>query len=91
MSSFAALIEERIALGQQLFHDPRLSADNSIACASCHQTEAALSDNRTKSIGIRERNLRTPIISDAAISTHQSMAEQSFFEGPQKNSRTPIV
>jgi cytochrome c peroxidase len=46
------LIAERVELGRQLFHDPRLSADDSIACASCHQTEAALSDNRTKSIGI---------------------------------------
>ena len=46
------LIAERVELGRQLFHDPRLSADNSLACASCHQAQAALSDPRGKSVGI---------------------------------------
>jgi cytochrome c peroxidase len=26
----------RVALGKQLFFDPRLSGDNSVSCASCH-------------------------------------------------------
>ncbi len=30
------LIEERIGLGRRLFHETALSADGSIACASCH-------------------------------------------------------
>ena len=29
----------KIELGRQLFFDPRLSADNSVSCASCHEPE----------------------------------------------------
>ncbi|MGJ8652929.1 MAG: MbnP family protein [Opitutaceae bacterium] len=46
------LITERVELGEKLFHDPVLSADNSISCASCHKEPHALSDNATQSIGI---------------------------------------
>ena len=31
-------------LGKQLFFDPRLSADNSMSCASCHQPDKGWSD-----------------------------------------------
>ena len=49
------LIEERIQLGRQLFHDPILSADATITCATCHTPEAAMSDNLTKSVGIHNQ------------------------------------
>ncbi len=32
---------ETFALGRRLFHDPKLSKDGSVACASCHQQFAA--------------------------------------------------
>lgn len=44
---------ERAALGRLLFFDPRLSADNTIACATCHVPERAWTDNRNVSLGIR--------------------------------------
>ena len=50
------LIEERVALGDQLFHETALSLDGTISCASCHQTAAALSDPRRFSIGIRAQS-----------------------------------
>ncbi|EKE69564.1 cytochrome-c peroxidase [Gallaecimonas xiamenensis] len=40
------------ALGQALFFDPRLSADGSLSCASCHQPEAAFADARRVSVGV---------------------------------------
>ncbi|GAB5559105.1 MAG: hypothetical protein SynsKO_07520 [Synoicihabitans sp.] len=40
------------ALGEKLFHDPRLSGDNSQSCVDCHQTRYALTDNATFSLGI---------------------------------------
>ncbi len=43
---------ERSALGKLLFHDPALSADGSIACASCHILERAGTDGRNRAIGI---------------------------------------
>lgn len=44
---------EKIALGQKLFFDGRLSADGSVACASCHNPERAFTDGRPTSVGIR--------------------------------------
>jgi len=38
------LSKEGVALGKMLFHDPRLSANHQISCASCHQPSLAFSD-----------------------------------------------
>ena len=46
------IIKERVELGRKLFHDPMLSLDNSISCASCHQESAAFSDPRRFSVGV---------------------------------------
>ena len=35
---------ETIALGRQLFYDVRLSKDNSLSCASCHNPKLAFTD-----------------------------------------------
>lgn len=44
----------KIALGRQLFHDARLSADNTISCSSCHQQKFAFSNAGNKvSTGIK--------------------------------------
>ncbi len=46
---------EKIALGQRLFFDGRLSADGTVACAICHDPTRAFTDGRAVSIGIRGR------------------------------------
>src|SRR5437016_8834991 len=46
---------EKIALGQKLFFDGRLSADGTVACASCHNPERAFTDGKPTSIGIHGR------------------------------------
>jgi cytochrome c peroxidase len=46
---------EKIALGQKLFFDGRLSADGSVACATCHDPARAFTDGRPVSIGIHGR------------------------------------
>jgi cytochrome c peroxidase len=46
---------EKIALGQKLFFDGRLSADGSVACATCHDPARAFTDGRPASIGIHGR------------------------------------
>lgn len=43
----------RVSLGARLFSDTRLSADYSIACASCHRFDLGGSDGRRVSIGIQ--------------------------------------
>jgi cytochrome c peroxidase len=46
---------EKIALGQKLFFDGRLSADGTVACATCHDPARAFTAGRPVSIGIRGR------------------------------------
>jgi cytochrome c peroxidase len=46
---------EKIALGQKLFFDGRLSADGTVACSTCHDPARAFSDGRPVSIGIHGR------------------------------------
>ncbi len=42
----------KVALGQSLFNDTRLSVDNTISCASCHGLETAGVDNKQYSEGV---------------------------------------
>ena len=44
--------EAKAALGFALFHDPRLSIDNTVSCASCHGLETAGVDNLQYSQGV---------------------------------------
>jgi cytochrome c peroxidase len=46
------LTRANVKLGRALFFDKRLSADQSLACASCHQPKLAFSDGRAIARGI---------------------------------------
>ena len=46
---------EKAALGYALFHDTRLSVDNTVSCASCHALETAGVDNHQYSTGVNEQ------------------------------------
>ncbi|HTK86988.1 MAG TPA: cytochrome c peroxidase [Nitrospiraceae bacterium] len=46
---------EKVELGKLLFFDPRLSADNTISCASCHMPQLAWTDGQQVSIGIHRQ------------------------------------
>jgi cytochrome c peroxidase len=46
---------EKIALGQKLFFEGRLSADGTVACATCHDPARAFTDGRPTSVGIHGR------------------------------------
>lgn len=48
---------EKIALGQQLFFDPRLSGDNTMSCASCHAPEKAFGDGLARAKGADGKEL----------------------------------
>jgi cytochrome c peroxidase len=43
----------KVALGSKLFHEKRMSADNTISCASCHALDKGGTDNLPKSPGIK--------------------------------------
>jgi cytochrome c peroxidase len=42
----------KVTLGQQLFHDPRLSKDDTVSCATCHGLGTGGVDNKARSIGV---------------------------------------
>lgn len=42
----------KVALGQRLFHDARLSKDNTVSCATCHNLGTGGVDNRARSVGV---------------------------------------
>ena len=44
-----------VELGRKLFHERRLSRNNSISCASCHQEKHAFADPRQFSLGVDQK------------------------------------
>lgn len=58
----------KVALGDLLFHDKRLSADNSISCASCHDLATNGSDSNAASIGVggAEGPIKAPTVYNTA-------------------------
>lgn len=60
----------KLALGEQLFHEPLLSLSKQIACATCHEPELGWADGRKTSFGHnRQRGTRNaPSIENVAFS-----------------------
>lgn len=46
---------DKVALGEKLFFDGRLSADGTVACASCHHPDDGFTDRRATSEGIKKQ------------------------------------
>jgi cytochrome c peroxidase len=65
---------DKVALGELLFNDTRLSLNNKIACATCHQLEAGGDDNQK--IGIAHDNglhvINTPTIFNSRYNFRQN-------------------
>ncbi len=61
------LTTARVALGRRLFHEPALSRDGTVSCASCHQAAAGFADPRRTSVGVAGR-----------IGTRQAMPLQNL-------------
>jgi cytochrome c peroxidase len=47
-----ALNQEKVALGNRLYHDTRLSGDNTVSCATCHDLAKGGTDQTPTSTGI---------------------------------------
>jgi cytochrome c peroxidase len=48
--------DAKVALGKQLYFDERLSADNTISCATCHDPEMAWANHNPVDVGIKGRS-----------------------------------
>lgn len=44
---------QKVELGGRLFHDPMLSADGTVSCATCHPLERGGADGLARSFGVR--------------------------------------
>lgn len=84
--------ESKAALGRLLYHDTRLSVDNTISCASCHGLETAGVDNKPFSEGVegKKGGVNAPTVYNAAYNFVQfwdgrasTLAEQAA--GPPLN------
>jgi len=82
----------KAALGNRLYHDTRLSGDNTISCASCHALDKGGTDNARVSTGIRGQlgGINAPTTYNAAFQIKQfwdgraaTLAEQAG--GPPLN------
>ena len=64
LPQWVKLDAEKVALGNKLFHDTRLSGDNTVACASCHALTRGGVDGRPHSIGIHgaEGGINAPTV-----------------------------
>ncbi|MCP3099775.1 cytochrome-c peroxidase [Myxococcus sp. K15C18031901] len=49
----AAPTPEKVALGEKLFNDKRLSLDDSVSCATCHDPNKGFTDGKTVSEGVK--------------------------------------
>lgn len=59
--------EEKVELGKMLFFDPRLSGDNKMSCATCHNPELGFSDGLPRANGAQgELGRNSPTIWNAA-------------------------
>jgi len=64
-----ATLAPRVELGKKLFFDPRLSADGTVSCATCHRPALYGTDALPKSIGVEHRMSarNAPTVLNAAL------------------------
>ncbi len=53
LRTLEGLDADKIALGDRLFHDSRLSSDNTISCASCHALATNGADSLPRAVGVK--------------------------------------
>ena len=65
--------EKKAALGERLFHEPRLSKDDSTSCASCHDLALGGDDGRKVSVGIGDQagTINAPTVYNAGFNFKQ--------------------
>ena len=75
------LDERKVELGRRLYHDKRLSTDDTISCASCHELSKGGTDQRRFSLGVRnqEGDINAPTVFNAVFNIAQ------FWDGRAKD------
>ena len=73
--------DDKITLGKQLFFDGRLSADNKVACATCHDPAKGFSNGEQFATGVegKKGGRNSPTVINAALQQFQ------FWDGRAKS------
>jgi len=73
ISGLQNLSKDKVSLGEMLFHEPRLSSNNSISCAHCHNLAAGGGDSRPGSIGVNggQGDVNSPTVFNAVLNFSQ--------------------
>jgi cytochrome c peroxidase len=73
--------DKKAALGEKLYNDKRLSADNTISCASCHDLKKGGTDRLATSTGIKGQ--KGPINSPTVYNSASNFVQ--FWDGRARN------
>ncbi len=81
ITPITTLDQGKVLLGEKLFHDTRLSRDNSISCASCHDLKKGGTDQKQFSTGIdhAKGRINSPTVYNAFLNHKQ------FWDGRAEN------
>ena len=71
------LTRAKIELGRQLYFDPRLSADDSVSCASCHHPDEGYSRHTRFGVGINQQEGGR----NSPISYNRILSSLQFWDG----------
>ncbi len=82
---------ERIALGQRLYFDKKLSADGTVSCATCHDVSRGFTDQRPVSEGIGDQLGRR----NSPTTMNALFMDTQFWDGRaaslEKQAELPII
>lgn len=83
--------KETIALGRKLFYDKRLSGDDSMSCATCHNPSLGFSNGDRNSMGIRKQRGKrnAPTVLNTAYTQLQFWDGRA--DGLEKQAEGPIA
>jgi cytochrome c peroxidase len=67
------LAAAKVALGEKLYFDARLSADNTVSCATCHDPAKGFADGKVLAVGIGKKtgSRNSPTVINAAFNDFQ--------------------
>ena len=92
LPSHVELAPQKVTLGERLFHDTRLSSNDSISCLSCHGLTTGGVDNRAHSIGVNGAlgDINTPTVFNSGFNFAQfwngrSATLEDQIDGPVNN------
>ncbi len=82
---------DKVALGKSLYFDKRLSADNTVACSTCHDPALGFADGKKVAVGIKNQKgtRNSPTVLNAVFNEFQ------FWDGRapslEEQSKQPLI